>query len=169
MQVEEITMEIRIFRSRAGRGVAVAICGLALSTVSLLAQNNSGTAQQAPQEEHAGAPGGSRGGPAKGGEMRLERMTKALNLSPDQTSQIKAIDQDSMTQMKALRDDTGTDKADKRFKMMSIHDASNTKIRALLNDEQKTKFDAMEARMRQRMQNRRGGDQGAPPPSPSNQ
>lgn len=169
MQVEEITMEIKIVRSRAGRGVAVAICGMALSTASLLAQDNSGTTPPASQQEQAGAPEGHRGGPGMGGEKRLDRMTKQLNLSPDQASQIKAIDQDSMTQMKALHDDTSTAQPDKRAKMMSIHEASDTKIRAVLNDEQKTKFDAMQAHMKERAKNRRGGDQGPPPPPPSNQ
>lgn len=162
-------MEIRMFRSRAGHGFAVAICSLALSTAPLLAQDNSGTAPQASQQDGAGAPGGHHRGGPMGGERRLDHMTKALNLSPDQVSQVKAIDQDSMTQMKALHDDTSTDKTDKRAKMMSIREASDTKIRAVLNDEQKTKFDAMQAHMKERAKNRRGGDQGPPPPPPNNQ
>ena len=156
-------MEITMFRSRAGRGFAVAVCSLALSTAPLLAQDNSGTTPQAAQQDGAGGPGGGhRGDGAMGGERRLNRMTKQLNLTPDQVTQIKAIDQDSMTQMKTVHDDTSTAQPDKRAKMMSIREASNTKIRAVLNDDQKTKFDAMQARMKERGQNK-GGDQGAPP------
>ncbi len=33
-------------------------------------------------------------------------LTKKLNLTPDQVTQVKAIDADTMTQAKAVRDDT---------------------------------------------------------------
>jgi protein CpxP len=51
--------------------------------------------------------------------------------------------------------------------MMDIGKASNDKIRAILTDDQKTKFDALQAEMRAKAQERRqqgGGD--APPPAP---
>ncbi len=41
--------------------------------------------------------------------------------------------------------------------MMEIRQASQDKIRNVLTDEQKTKFDAMQAKMQARRQNRRGG------------
>ena len=47
--------------------------------------------------------------------------------------------------------------------MMDLHKAENDKIRAVLNDDQKTKFDAMEAKRHERMQ----GDHDAPPPPPA--
>ena len=100
------------------------------------------------------------------GGRHIEMMTKRLNLTPDQVTQIKAIDADTMSQMKALREDTTTAKADKRSKMMEIHQASQDKIRNVLTDEQKTKFDAMQAKMKARRQNHRGGA-GAPPPPPA--
>jgi periplasmic protein CpxP/Spy len=71
-----------------------------------------------------------------------------------------------MSQMKALREDTSTAKADRRSKMMEIHQASQDKIRNMLTDEQKTKFDAMQAKMQARRQNRQGGEGTAPPPPP---
>ena len=45
--------------------------------------------------------------------------------------------------------------------MMAIHQDTNTKMHALLSTEQATKYDAMEARMRQHRQ-----DGGNPPPPP---
>jgi periplasmic protein CpxP/Spy len=45
---------------------------------------------------------------------------------------------------------------------MEIRKASQDKIRALLTDDQKTKYDALQAEMRERMQNR--GNGGPPPP-----
>ena len=55
----------------------------------------------------------------------------------------------------ALREDTSIAGADKRTKMMDIHKASQDKIRALLTDDQKTKFDALQAEMRERRENHR--------------
>jgi Spy/CpxP family protein refolding chaperone len=47
--------------------------------------------------------------------------------------------------------------------MMEIHKASQDKIRALLTDDQKTKFDALQAQMREHRGH--GGDGPPPPPS----
>ena len=97
----------------------------------------------------------------------MEFLTKKLNLTPDQVSQVKAIDDDTRKQMMALREDTSTPQADKHAKMMEIHKASQDKIRGVLTDDQKTKYDALQAEMRERRENHQGG-QGAPPP-PSQQ
>lgn len=97
---------------------------------------------------------------------QVEFLTKKLSLTPDQVTQVKAIEDDSRKQMMALREDTSIAGADKRAKMMDIHKAAQDKIRALLTDDQKTKYDALQAEMRERMENRRGGPGGPPPPPP---
>ena len=99
-------------------------------------------------------------------EHQIAFLTKKLNLTPDQVIQVKAIDDDARQQMMALRNDTATPKADKRAKMMDIHKASQDKIRAVLTDDQKTKYDALQAEMREHRESREGG-QGAPPASAS--
>lgn len=102
-----------------------------------------------------------------GGEGQLKRMTKELNLSADQVSQIKAINEDTRKQASAVRDDSTIAQADKRGKMMDIRKASQDKIRAVLNDDQKTKYDAMLAQQRERRGRRGGGgEENAPPPPP---
>jgi len=73
---------------------------------------------------------------------------------------VKAIDDAQRAQMMALRNDTTIPQEDKRGKMMAMRQDTETKIRAVLTDEQKPKYDAMLAQQRQRM----GGGQGAPPP-----
>ena len=98
------------------------------------------------------------------GERRLAKLTKKLNLTPDQVTQVKAIDADSMTQAKAVQDDTSIAKVDKRAKMMDIHKASQDKIRAILTDDQKTKYDAMQAEKQAKMKERKQG--AAPPATP---
>ena len=147
------------------RVVALALCAAVLSaTPVLMAQDNA--APPPPQQQNGMGP--QSGGHARAGRRgghRLEMLTKRLNLTPDQVTQVKAIDADTMSQMKALRSDTTTAKADKRSQMMAIHQASQDKIRNVLTDEQKTQFDAMQAKMKQRRHNRRGGE-GAPPPPP---
>ena len=97
---------------------------------------------------------------------QLEMLTKKLNLTPDQVTQVKAIDDDTMTQAKAVHEDTSLSQADKHAKMMDIHKTAQDKIRALLTDEQKTKYDALQAEMKARMQARRaqGGGEAAPAP-----
>jgi Spy/CpxP family protein refolding chaperone len=128
---------------------------------------------QAPDTPPAGQqgppPGGpGRGGPGRGGpgmeEHQIERLTKQLNLTSDQVTQLKAIDDDTRQQMMALRDDTSTPREQKRPKMEAIHQAQQTKIKALLNDDQKTKYEAMEAKMRERREEHGAG--GPPPPPP---
>jgi protein CpxP len=98
-------------------------------------------------------------------EHQIEMLTKKLNLTPDQVTQVKAIDDDSRKQMMALRDDTSTTGPDKRAKMMDIRKASQDKIRAVLTDDQKTKYDALLEQMKERRENH-GGPGGPPPPAP---
>ena len=97
---------------------------------------------------------------------QVDFLTKKLNLTPDQVTQVKAIDEDTWKQMKALHDDTSTAESDKRAKMMDIHKASQAKIRGLLTPDQQTKFDALEAEMREHRGNRGGGQDGPPPSTP---
>jgi len=99
---------------------------------------------------------------------QIEFLTKKLNLTPDQVTQVKAIDADAINQMKALREDNSVAGPDKRTKMMDIHKTSQDKIRALLTDDQKTKFDALQAQMRERRGDHGGGGDG-PPPTPPQQ
>ena len=90
-------------------------------------------------------------------DEQLARMTKTLNLTPDQATQIKPILTDRQQQMEALRSDQSMSQADKMAKMKSIREDSNTKIEAVLSDTQKQQFQEMLAKQQQRMQ------QGPPP------
>lgn len=149
---------------KAGVRVALlALCATALSAVPLMAQDTS--TPPPPQQGGDGRPMMGRPGPAQMQERQLERMTTELNLTPDQVTQIKGIQADTHKQMLALRDDTSTPQEDKRDKMMAIRKVSQEKVRSVLTDDQKTKFDAMQTRMRERRGERDGGN-GAPPPAP---
>jgi Spy/CpxP family protein refolding chaperone len=142
------------------RVAVLAIGATALGALPAMAQDPA-----APPPPPQGQAGSEHGGSGRGNQV--EFLTKKLNLTPDQVTQVKAIDADTMSQMKALREDTSVAGPDKRAKMMDIHKASQDKIRALLTDDQKTKFDALQAQqMKERKENRGGGD-GPPPPPPS--
>lgn len=159
-------MNMKLFRKPMMRTAVLALCAATLSAAPMLvAQDN--TAPPPPQQQDNMGPG--MHGHGRRGERQVEMLTKRLNLTPDQVTQVKAIDADSMSQMKALREDTTTSKEDKRSKMMAIHQASQDKIRNVLNDEQKTKFDAMQEHMKARRENRQGGEEATPPPPPPQQ
>lgn len=143
----------------AARIAALALCTLALGTASLHAQD---TPPPPPSGEQGPPPGGPGG--RMNPERQLEMMTKALDLKPDQISQIKTIQADNRKVMMALREDTATPQDQKREKMMAMRAASEAKVRAVLNDDQKPKYDAMLAKQRERMQGGRGGDGPPPPP-----
>ncbi len=155
--------------AKSGRRVAAAaVLSLAIGGVMAMAQDPSAPPPAPPQGTqqgpgmHEGMHGGmhGEGGPGR----RMEMMTKRLNLTPDQASQVKAIEADTMTQAQGARADTSMSQADRKSKMMGIHEAAMTKVRAVLNDEQKTKFDAMQAHHHEHMKH--GDGQTAPPAPP---
>jgi len=149
-------MKMMTFRRSMIGAATLALCTLALSTMPMVAQDNA--APPPPQ-------GQMGNGHGHGEEHQLERMTKQLNLSPDQVTQVKAIDDNTRQQMMALRNDSSVAGPDRRAKMMAIHQASQDKVRAVLNDDQKTKYDAMQAEMKARRESHEGG-QGGPPAPP---
>jgi protein CpxP len=104
----------------------------------------------------AGAPENSHRGRREqmSPDQQLDRLSKALNLTDDQKQQIRPILQDRQEKMQAIRSDTSLSREDKMSKMRSTFEETNTKIRAALNDEQKQKFDEIQQRRRERMQNR---------------
>jgi periplasmic protein CpxP/Spy len=155
-------MNVAMFRKPMMRVTTMALCTIALSTIPMMAQDSAPPPQQ---QDQAGPQGGRHGGPGRE-EHQIEFLTKKLSLSPDQVTQVKAIDDSSRQQMMALRSDSTVAQADKRAKMMAIHQASQDKIRAVLTDDQKTKYDALQAEMKARRESREGGQGGPPPPPP---
>lgn len=150
------------FGSFGRRVAAAAVFSLGMGGMVAVAQENSAPAAT-QQDQQGPPPGGGRHGHG-GPERQVEMLTKRLDLTPDQVTQVKAIDQDAMTQAQGLRSDTTISKEDRHAKMKSIHEAAMTKIRAVLNDEQKAKFDAIAAQHREHREHGEG-DASAPPPA----
>jgi periplasmic protein CpxP/Spy len=104
-------------------------------------------------------------------DAQLKRLTKQLDLSADQQSQIKPILDSRQQQMQQLWQDQSLSPDDRHQKMTGIQSDTTNKIEAVLNDTQKQKYEAMQAQMKQRMMQRQQGGaapppQGSAPPSP---
>lgn len=121
------------------------VLGLAMSAGMVMAQEPAQTAgSTAGAQTQQGTAGGMK---ARHHEMNPDkaaaRLGKELNLSADQVAQIKPILADRQQQMRALRTDTSLSKQDKHAKAKAAFEDSNTKIEAVLNDQQKQKFEQM--------------------------
>lgn len=153
---------VRMVANRLGRMgmrvALVAVCAVTLSAMPMVAQSGSGT----PPPGGPGHWGGHRGP----GGPPLGMLTKKLDLTPDQVTTIKGIYADEGSQMKALRSDTSLAQADKRAKMFAIRQDSHTKFMGVLSDDQKTKFEALQAEMKEHRGQHVHGNGGTPPPPP---
>jgi Spy/CpxP family protein refolding chaperone len=100
-------------------------------------------------------------------DNQLEHLTKALNLSSDQQTQIKPILENQQTQMMQLHQDQSLSRADKMTKAKSLHADTTSKIEAVLNDQQKQKYEAMQQQMEERrQQHMQGGGDAQPQAQP---
>ena len=161
-------MKMTMFHKPMMRAAVLALCTATLGAApTLTAQDNTAPPPPPQQQDNMAPPPGGHAG--RMGRHQVEMLTKRLDLTPDQVAQVKAINDDTMSQIKALHVDTTKAKADKRSQMMEIRQASQDKIRNVLTDEQKTKYDVMLAKMKDRRQNHHGGEGAAPPPQPPQQ
>jgi len=141
------------------------LCSIALT--GLLGFGMTGFAQ-----DQSTAPAPPMHGPRGQGfspDKQLEHLTKTLNLTSDQQMQIKPILENQQQQMMQLHQDTSLSRDDKMAKAKSLHADTTGKIEAVLNDQQKQKYEAMQQKMQERMQEKHGGasgDAAAPPAQP---
>ncbi|MGC2711380.1 MAG: hypothetical protein WA252_19765, partial [Candidatus Sulfotelmatobacter sp.] len=94
-------------------------------------------------------------------QQRTEMLTKRLNLTSDQQAKVLDTLKSEQSQMESLRSDTSLSREDRHSKMMEIHKTTDDQIRGLLDPDQQKKWDAMQARREQRMQEHQNGQ--APP------
>ncbi|MGO9339933.1 MAG: hypothetical protein ACLPY1_20730 [Terracidiphilus sp.] len=143
------------------RGLLIA--GILAATCSVLwAQNDAPPAGQM----------GRRGGNS---ERELQQLTERLQPTTDQQTQVKGLLAERRQKMEELRksssgsDASGQAVPPSREQMEAIRNDTDTKISALLNDDQKAKFAAWQQERKARMQRREGpgGDNPPPPPPPS--
>jgi HlyD family secretion protein len=98
-----------------------------------------------PAGVEAAAPSApASGGAAGGGQPSLEqirdRLVKELKLAEDQQKKLEPILQDSREQLRALQ---GLPEADRRARAQKIREATRVKIREILTDAQRARYDEM--------------------------
>ena len=150
-------MEMQMIRRFATRMGVVALCSAALCTVPMMAQ------------------GGGGGGMRMNSDQRVAAVDKAVTLTDDQKTKIKAIYDADMQKMMDLRN-SGDDRDTIMPKIQAMRANENTQIKALLTDDQKPKYDAYLASLPQYGRGGGGGQGGgpnggpgggAPPPPPA--
>lgn len=119
-----------------------------------LALTLAGTSVYAQDQDQSAPKGRMRGGQRMDPDRQADMMAKRLQLSDDQKNQLKPILSDRQDQMKSLMADNFMSKQDRRSKMQSIMESTDTKVKGILNDDQKTKYDAMQAKMKERRTDR---------------
>jgi protein CpxP len=136
---------------------------LILATAGLISIAPFATAQDNPSNNQPSAPAQEHGrwhgheDPAQ----RTAELTKKLKLTSDQQTKVQDALQSEHSQMESLHQDSSLSQQDRRSKMMEIHKSTDGQIRGLLDADQQKKWDEMQAKREQRMQNREGGS--APP------
>ena len=140
-----------------------AICTIVLTGLLGLGLSAFAQDQSAPAPPPMSGQRGQRMNPDK----QLERLTKTLNLSSDQQTQIKPILENQQQQMMQIRQDQTLSREDRMTKAQGVRDDSKSKIEAVLNDQQKQKYEEMQQKMQERMQQRmQGGSAPQPPAQP---
>jgi hypothetical protein len=98
-------------------------------------------------------------------DRQLDRLTRQLSLTAEQQSQIKPLLVDRQQKMQALFQEQSLSREDRRARAETIASEPKGKIEAVLNDQQKQKYEAMQERMRHGGGNGEGAPAGgsAPP------
>lgn len=132
----------------------------ALLAVSLLGATALAQQNPPPQPPAGGgdqAQGQRRGMPSVDDQLKM--MTDKLGLTADQQAKIKPILEDQRTQAQAVMKDDSLSQDDKRTKMRSLRESTNSKVSDLLTDDQKKKYTEWQQEMHDRMrQPPPGGD-----------
>ena len=133
---------------------SVLCLGFASGTTLLLAQD-AGSDQNPQAMQHGGLHG------PMSPDRELAGLTKRLQLSSDQQNQIKPILQDRHDQLMQLHQDQSLSRPDRMAKMKTLDEDSNTKLEAVLNPDQKTKYEKMIAERKEHMQEQRAEHNGS--------
>jgi Spy/CpxP family protein refolding chaperone len=136
---------------------------IVLAAVCLLAVAAFAQQSNPPAQPPAGGDQqqGQRRGPMSVDDQ-LKNLTDRLSLTADQQGKIKPVLEDRNTQMQALMKDQSLSQEDRRSKGRAIQESTTAKIRDVLTDDQKKKYDEMQQEMRDRQRQRQGGGDSNP-------
>ena len=124
------------------------ICGLLFSAVTF-----------ANAQDGQGRRGNGGGTPEERAKRQTEQLAEKLKLSDDQKSKVHAIYLEQGPKMRKLRDSVGDNKEAMGAVMMKQNNQTDSKIEALLTDDQKKLFNAYkEERKEMRKKRMEGGN-----------
>lgn len=120
-----------------------------------LKQNN----QEQQQQMGPGGMGGGNFDPAAFIDRQMEELKEGLQLSEDQEKQVREIITSGFETMRNAREEM-QDNGDReaiREKMQQMREEQNQKIKAVLSEEQFTKYEQIQQERRERMRQNGGG------------
>ncbi len=129
--------------------IGMALCALLVVLSVLVAGPGTALAQGQDDQER---------GPMVGVEEQLKSLSAQLNLTDEQRAAIKPILEEERQQL--LAKDDSLSREDRITNKRRIREKAGSKIRELLTDEQKPKFDQMEIERRDRMNSRKEKSEG---------
>ncbi|WP_233840265.1 hypothetical protein [Dyella sp. 2HG41-7] len=136
-----------------------AVLGLALSATTFapvgFAQDSSAPASM----QDASSTGMQHRAPDP--QKQAARLSKRLGLNDDQSSKIASILQNRQQQLMATRSDSSLSPQDRRAKMRSIQQNTDSQINAVLTPDQQSQYATMKQNMKNRRQNARGNPNGS--------
>ncbi len=132
-----------------------------IALLAVCAQATVAFAQQNPPAQGAGDDQGRRRG-MPSVEDQVKGLTERLSLTEEQQGKVKTILEDQRSQMQKVMQDESMAREDKMAKARSLRETATGKIREVLTDEQKKKFDDMQKEMQERRQRQQGGGDSTP-------
>jgi periplasmic protein CpxP/Spy len=127
-------------------------CAFALSTIFGL-----GLAMAAPQDQNNNGNDQQQQGmrrQAPSPDREVKRLAKRLNLTDDQQKQLLPIFTDRQQQFESIRNDNSLTQDQRRTKMRSLREETDTKVKAVLTDSQKQSYEQMQQQAREHMRER---------------
>jgi protein CpxP len=124
-----------------------------------------------PQAGQQNAPSPGNAAPSQRPQMpsldeQVATLSQFLNLTADQQTQAKTILQDQHQQAMTIVNDQAASRDQKMQKIMALREATITKVRGILTDEQKPKFDQMVEQQNQQLKQHMQGQDKPNNPGP---
>lgn len=88
-------------------------------------------------------------------QRQIARLSRKLQLTPDQAARIEPILQNRQQQMQQLRADTALAPHDRRTRMRTIMQDSDSELQAILTDSQKQQYQQMQQQAMQQRQDKK--------------
>ena len=126
-------------------GFALAVAGTAVAVAQPIQDTATSSDSTASKPTHQ----------APDPQRQTARLSRKLQLTPEQAAKIEPILQSRMQQMQQLRADNTLAPRDRRAKMHALMQDSNTQLQAVLTDSQKQQYQLMQQQAMQHRQDQK--------------